>query len=111
MADFWKVVRNLGALVGLIWACFQIYQIVFVDKYDLKAVADTNEFHIPERLGSMDLGYDGVFQKPDFVALLRLENLGSLWFNQSVITITNEGDNQIKEINLLTNGMNCYYEF
>ncbi|MDO6819072.1 hypothetical protein [Zobellia sp. 1_MG-2023] len=112
MNEFWKVIRNFAALVSFIWVCFQLYNLVFDNRYDLKAIADTSEFRIPTQYVSSGINssYD-LYNDVMNTTISQLKNLGLSWHHQTIINIANEGDKEIKNINLLTNGMDCTYQF
>lgn len=108
MEGFWKGVRNVAALVGVIWVGLQGYNFFFVNSYDLKAFADTNEFHVPRQT---IIGGNDFVGEENFIMNSKLKNLGLVRQYQTIINISNEGDKQTKDIYLLTNGMDCSYQF
>jgi len=116
MSTFWKTIKNIAALVGMIWGLYKLYSIFFVNVYDLRAYADTIEFHIPSKITRdiVDLGYFSNYAKIDAETrdILELSTLGISYLNyQTIISISNEGDNEIKDIHILTNGTKSLYEF
>lgn len=104
MSEFWKVIRNLAALVGLIVSCILLYNHFIVNKYDLKAIADTNEYHVMTSSNAYVDEYSNYM-----ISQLNLKDLTRN--QQTIINISNDGDNEVRDIYLLKHGMNCTYQF
>jgi len=110
MNDFWNKIRNFAALVGLISGLYAGYTI-FVDRYDLKATADTSEFHFPKKINSTENDSTNRYNSLIDITLSEFPYLSYKWKNQTIINISNEGNKEIEDINLLTNGIDCNYQF
>lgn len=132
MPKFWDFIKNIGALIALIWVLVQVYNFFSQRGHKLEAEIDTNKFVLPvdfqnlvdyKKTNFFDVLKDSLERSPNHKLVSLIDSFLQKSFIKefeysgvrnnfcSIVTLKNSGDKEAKNIQLLTNGSSAIFQF